>query len=164
MNSSSCVGATLVLPVAWAVATVVTLVWMLWRAISSWELWSSPTSMASVLPLLSGQWLSLLGWCLDFPCCDPFGVAFLGGGAFFAWGGLPPWHFSPQHLILLHLEQCESHVGQFVLLAGCYCVQFGQSLEGAGGAWPLPLWLVLAAQCLLWQIVSTGLELWETCS
>ena len=35
MNSSSYVGAPLVLPVAWAVATVVTLGWMLWRAISS---------------------------------------------------------------------------------------------------------------------------------
>ena len=35
MNSSSCVGAPLVLPVARAVATVVTLGWRPWRAISS---------------------------------------------------------------------------------------------------------------------------------
>ena len=48
MNSSLYVGAPLVLPIAWAVAAVVTLVWIPWRAISSWGLWSSPTSMASV--------------------------------------------------------------------------------------------------------------------
>ena len=120
--------------------------------------------MASVLQSLPGWWLWLLGGCLDFPCCDPVGGAFLGGGALFGWDGLPLQHFSPQRPILSHLEQWESHVGQFVLLAGCCHVQFGQSLEGAGGVWPLLLWLVLATWHLSWQIVSTGLELWETCS
>ena len=42
-------------------------------------------------------------------------------------------HFGPQCPILLHLEQWESHAGQFVLLAGCCHVQLGQSLEGADG-------------------------------
>ena len=40
----------------------------------------------------------------------------------------------------------------------------GQSLEGAGGVWPSPLWLGQALRCLSWQLPSTGLKLWETCS
>ena len=42
--------------------------------------------------------------------------------------------------------------------------QCWQSLEDPDSMWPSPLWLVQAPQCLSWQIVSTGLELWETCS
>ena len=164
MNSSLCVGAPLVLPVAQAVATVVTLVWIPWRAISSWGLWSLPTSMASVLPPLPEWQLWHLGWYLDFQCCDPVRGAFLGRCAFFGWGGLPLWNFGHLCPILSHLEQWKSHAGLFVLLAECCHVQLGQSLEGVGGVWPLPLWLVLAARCLSWWIVSTGLELWETCS
>ena len=88
--------------------------------------------MASVLPPLPGWQLWLPGGHLDFPCCDPVGCVLLGGGTFFGGGGLPPWHFGPQCPILLHLEHLESLVGQFVLPAGCCCVQLGQSLEGAG--------------------------------
>ena len=164
MNSSSCVGAPLVLSVVWAVAAVVTLGWMLWRAISSWWLWSLPTFMASVLPPHPWWQLWFLCGCLDFTCCDPVGGAFLGGGAFLSWSALPMQHLGPQCPVLSHLEQWESHARQFVLLAGCSHVQLGQSLEGTDGVWPLPLWLVLSAWHLSWQIVSTGLELWETCS
>ena len=89
--------------------------------------------MASVLPPCPGQQLWLLGEHLDFPCCDPVGDALLGGGAFFSWSGLPLWHFGPQCPILSYLEQWESHVGQFVLPAGCCHVQLGQSLEDAAG-------------------------------
>ena len=120
--------------------------------------------MASVLPPLPGWQLWHLGGHQDFPCSDPVRGALLGGGAFFGWGGLPPQHFGPQCPILWHLEQWESCVGQFVLPAGCCHVQLGQSLEGAGGVWPLPLWLVLAPWCLSWQITSTGLVVWETSS
>ena len=74
MNSSSYVGAPLVLHVVQAVATVVTLGWISWRAISSWGLWSSPISLVSVLPPLPGWQLWLLGGHLDFSCCDPVGV------------------------------------------------------------------------------------------
>ena len=83
--------------------------------------------MASVLLSHPQWWLWFLGGHLDFLCCDP------GGGAFFGWSGLPPWHFGPQCPILLHLEQWESHAGQFALPVGCCCVQVGQSLEGADG-------------------------------
>ena len=55
------------------------------------------------------------------------------GGAFLAGGGLPPGHFSPQCPMLSHLEEWESHAGQFVLPAGCSHVQLGHSLEGADG-------------------------------
>ena len=164
MNSSSCVGAPLLFPVAWAVATVVTLGWMPWRAVSCWGLWSSLTSMASVLLPHPGWQLWFLGGHLDFTHCDPVVGAFLGRGAFLCWSGLPLWHFGPQCPVLSHLEQQESHVGQFVLPAGCCCVQLGQSLEGAAGVWPLLLWLVWAAWCPSWQIASTGLALWETWS
>ena len=72
-----------VLPVAQAVATVVTLGWMPWRAIWSWGLWSLPTSMASVLPptqggscgFLVGIWTShamtQLG-CIPWQRCLPW--------------------------------------------------------------------------------------------
>ena len=70
---------------------------------------------------------------MDFLCCDPVGAAFLGGGAFLGWSGLPLWHFGPQCPVLLHLEQQESSAGQFALPAGGYCVQLRQSLEGADG-------------------------------
>ena len=79
------------------------------------------------LVLLPWQWLWFLGGHLDFLCCDP------GGGAFLNWSGLPPWHLGPQCPILSHLEQWESHAGQFALPAGCCWVQLGQSLEGADG-------------------------------
>ena len=110
----------------------------------------TPTSMASVLPPLPGQQLWLPGWASGLPHCDPGEGAFLGRGAFFGWGGLPLQHFGPQCPILSHLEHLESLVGQ--------------SLEGAGGVWPSPSWLVCTPQCLSWQIASTGLELLETCS
>ena len=103
-------------------------------------------------------------WASGLPMLWPSWGAVLGGGAFLVWSGLPPWYFGPQCPVLLHLEQWESHAGQFVLLAGCCHVQLGQSFEGADGVWPLPLWLVLAAQCFSWWIASTGLEQWETCS
>ena len=83
--------------------------------------------MVSVLLLCPWQLLWFLGGHLDFLCCDP------GGGAFLGWSGLQPWHFGSQCPILLHLEQWESYAGQFVLLAGCCCVQLGQSLEHADG-------------------------------
>ena len=120
--------------------------------------------MVSVLPLLPGKQLCLPGGCLDFPCCDPVRGAFLGRGAVFGGGGLPPQHFGPQCPILLDLEHLESLVGQLVLPVGFCHVQLGQSLEGAGGVWTSPLWLVQAPWHLSWQIASTGLELWETCS
>ena len=114
--------------------------------------------MVSVLLLCPLQLLWFLGGHLDFLCCDP------GGGMFLGWSGLPPWHFGPQCPILLHLEQQESHAGQFALPAGCSWLQLGQSLEGADGVWPWLLWLVWTICLLSWQIVSIGLELWETCS
>ena len=55
-------------------------------------------------------------------------------------------------------------LGSFALPAGCCWVQLGQSLEGADGVWPWLLWLVWAIHLWSWQIVSTGLVLWETCS
>ena len=125
---------------------------------------SSATSMASVLPPLLGWQLWLLCGHLDFPCCDPVGGAFFGRGAFFDGGGLPPCHFGSQCPIVLHLEHLESLVGQFVLPVACCHVQLGHSLEGVSGAWLSPLWLVCAPQHISWQIVSTCLELWETCS
>ena len=114
--------------------------------------------MVSVLLSCPWWWLWFLGGHLVFLCCDP------GGGAFLDWSGLPPWLFGPQCPILSHLEQWESHAGQFALPAGCCCEQLGQSLEDADGVWPLLLWLVWATHCLSWQIASTILELWETCS
>ena len=81
--------------------------------------------MVSVLLPLPQQLLWFLSGHLDFLCCDPGGDAFLG------WSGLQPWHFGPQCPILSHLEQWESHAGQFALLAGCCCVQLGQSLGGS---------------------------------
>ena len=89
--------------------------------------------MASVLLPHPGWQLWFLGGHLDLTCCDPVGGAFLGGGAFLSWSGLPPQHFGPQCPILSHLEQWESCVGQFVLPAGCCHVQLGQSFEGADG-------------------------------
>ena len=91
------------------------------------------TSMSSVLLPCPGWQLWFLGGFLCFPCCDPVGGAVLNGGAFLGWSGLPLWHFGPQCPILLHLEQWESHVGQFALSAGCCHVQLGQSLEVADG-------------------------------
>ena len=114
--------------------------------------------MVSVLLLCPLQLLWFLGGHLDFLCCDP------GGGAFLGWSGLPPQHFDTQCPILSHLEQRESCTGQFALPAGCCWVQLGQSLEGADCVWPWLLWLVWTIHLLSWQIVSTGLELWETCS
>ena len=72
----------------WQFWTVV-LGWMWCRAISSWGLWSSLTSMVSVLFFCPWQWLWFLGGHLDFLCCDP------GGGVFLGWSGLPPWHLGP---------------------------------------------------------------------
>ena len=83
--------------------------------------------MASVLLPHQQQWLWFLGGHQDFLCCDQ------GGGAFLGWSGLPPQHCGPQCPVLLHLEQWETHAGQFALLAGCCCVQLGQSVEGADG-------------------------------
>ena len=114
--------------------------------------------MASVLLPHPWQLLWFLGGHLDFLYCDP------GGGAFLGWSGLPPWYFGPQCPILSHLEQWESHAGQFVLPAGCCHVQLGQSLEGADGVQPLLLWLVWATHLLSLWMASIGLELWETCS
>ena len=83
--------------------------------------------MVSVLFFQPWQWLWFLSGHLDFLCSDP------GGGAFLGWSGLPPWHLGPQCPILSHLEQQESHAGQFALPVGCCQVQLGQSLEGADG-------------------------------
>ena len=40
----------------------------------------------------------------------------------------------------------------------------GTVMEGADGVWPLLWWLVWATCLVSWQMASTGLELWETCS
>ena len=136
----------------------VALGWMQCRAISSWGLWSSPTSMVFVLLLCPWQLLWFLGGHLDFLCCDP------GGGAFLGWSGLPPWHFGPNVPFCHIWNNEESCARQFALPAGSCWVQLGQSVEGADGVWPLLLWLVWTICLLSWQIVSTILELWETCS
>ena len=81
-------------------------------------------SMASVLFLHPWRWLWFLGGHLDFLCCDP------GGGAFLDWSGLATTAFGSP---VSHLEQRESHAGQFALPGGCCRVQLGQSLEGADG-------------------------------
>ena len=86
--------------------------------------------MASVLPAHPGWQLWFLGEHLDFPCCDPVGVVLLGSGAFLGWSGLPPWHFGPQCPILLHLEQWESHAGQFSLPGRVLSRAVGAVLRG----------------------------------
>ena len=164
MDSSSCVGAPLMLPIVQAVATVVTLGWMWWRAISSWGLWSLLTFMAFICYPHPGWQLWFLGGHLDFTCCDPVGGAFLVEVPSLVEVACHRGISVPS-VLFCHVWSNGSLVwGIFFLLARCCHVQLGQSLGDAAGVCPLLLWLVWAAWCLSWQIVSIGLELWETCS
>ena len=105
----------------WVFWTVV-LGWMWCRAISSWGLWSSLTSMVSVLFFCPWWVLWFLGGHLDFLCCDP------GGGAFLGWSGLPPWHLVPS-VPFCHNWNNGSHV-----LGSLLC-----QLGAVGCSWDSPL-------------------------
>ena len=90
-----------------------------------------------------------------------------------SWGCIPWWRCIPwlEWLATMAFWSPVSHLiafGAMGIMCRAVCsagwVQLGQSLEGADGVWPLLLWLVWATHHLSWQIASTGLELWETCS
>ena len=96
--------------------------------------------MVSVLFFHPWWVLWFLGGHLDFLCCDP------GGGAFLDWSGLPPRHLGPQCPILSHLEQQESHAGQFALPSWVLLGAVGTVLGGC--RWCVTMAAVAGVGCL----------------